>query len=255
MKTEKEAFSPSRANMKLVHEVSASISPQEDSMRNWYENYSQNHGERIAFDLEIVRSYAHLNDKILEFGSIPLLLTVALKERGFTVTGLDVNPDRFFSTIKKWALDIRKCNFETEPLPFNDAAFDMIIFNELFEHLRINPLFTMREAFRVLKPGGKLLLSTPNLRSLKGVWNLMVHNISNSCSGDLHFEYQKLEKLGHMGHVREYTSTEISNFLEKIGFKISKILWRGKYHGLARLVIRIIPSFRPYLSVIAIKPE
>ena len=50
-------------------------------------------------------------------------------------------------------------------LPFQTKAFDSVLAGELIEHLSEPALF-MREARRVLKKGGLLLITTPNRRSL-----------------------------------------------------------------------------------------
>lgn len=52
---------------------------------------------------------------------------------------------------------MKEVNFEEEPLPFADDAVDVVVFNEVFEHLRVNPIFTFREINRVLRPQGTLL--------------------------------------------------------------------------------------------------
>ena len=49
-----------------------------------------------------------------------------------------------------------------------------MLFCELFEHLHLNPFHTLKEIFRVLRPGGLLLLTTPNLRrveTLSRLWH------------------------------------------------------------------------------------
>jgi hypothetical protein len=64
----------------------------------------------------------------------------------------------------------------------------------------------------------------------------------------------KLETLGHMGHVREYTITEVTDFLRKIGFEIDKIIYRGRIAGtISKLIIRLFPSLRPFVTYVARK--
>jgi SAM-dependent methyltransferase len=48
-----------------------------------------------------------------------------------------------------------------ESIPYPDACFDVVFSDNVFEHLR-NPGLVLREVRRVLKPGGFLLLKTPN---------------------------------------------------------------------------------------------
>ena len=52
---------------------------------------------------------------------------------------------------------------EQDDFPLDENYFDVVIFTEIFEHLRINPLHTLRESFHVLKPGGTFILSIPNI--------------------------------------------------------------------------------------------
>jgi 2-polyprenyl-3-methyl-5-hydroxy-6-metoxy-1,4-benzoquinol methylase len=191
----------------------------------------------------------------LEFGSIPLLLTAALTKCGYQVTGCDIAPERYASVIKSADMNVIKCNIETESLPFAADSFDVAIFNEIFEHLRINPIFTLSEVFRVLKPNGTLTLSTPNLKSLEGIRNYLIRDRAFSCSGNMYAEYRKIEDIGHMGHVREYTPTEVIEFLQAIGFEVTQVIFRGRYFGIPkRTLISLIPRLCPFVSYMASKP-
>ncbi|HYE65336.1 MAG TPA: class I SAM-dependent methyltransferase [Pyrinomonadaceae bacterium] len=251
----KEASSPDFHSLKLLDDVARLIEPH--SPGEWlsvFRDYVRNHSKRIAFDVDFVRRYAAKGDKLLEFGSVPLLFTGALQRLGYDIQGVDIAPERFQTAIDQLGISVSKCNIETEPLPFADASFDLAIFNELFEHLRINPIFTMREVLRVLRPGGILLLSTPNLRSLGGIRNFLLRNKSYSCCGDMYGEYEKLRTIGHMGHVREYTTLEVSEFLGKIGFKVTEVIYRGGYESqLAQLATGLIPQLRPFVTIVAMK--
>lgn len=256
MKSERQAFSPSLESMKAIDASASEVSPEEGTLLEWHNSYVSNHKSRIALDLDIVKEHVMQGAEVLEFGSIPLLFTEALSKSNYNVTGCDIAPERYASTIKKTGINVVKCNIETERLPFPDNSFDAVVFNELFEHLRINLVFTLSEVFRVLKPKASLMLSSPNLRSLRGMINFLIRNRSHSCSGNIYAEYKKLEKLGHMGHVREYTTKEVVEFLENIGFDVTKIIYRGGYDKkTSLLIIRLIPSLSPFVSYIANKPQ
>ena len=171
--------------------------------------------------------------------------------------GTDIEPDRFRTVIASTALRIAKINIETEKLPFHENEFDAAIFHEIFEHLRINLIDTLGKIYKVIKPGGTLFLSTPNLLCLSG-W--VSFALKNKAPGDIFSQYEKLEKIGHMGHVREYTPTEVCIFLEKIGFQIDEIIFRGSYdlstswkRKLSKSILAVMPSLRPIFSVIATK--
>lgn len=57
------------------------------------------------------------------------------------------------------------CNVDLEPLPYDNGFFDVVLFASVLEHL-YNPRFALDEVARVLRPGGILLLETPNALAL-----------------------------------------------------------------------------------------
>jgi ubiquinone/menaquinone biosynthesis C-methylase UbiE len=250
-----QSFHPSRESLRRVEDCAKNISPQEKYLEEWHSSYISNHKFRIASDLDIVNEQVKRGSSILEFGSIPLLFTSAVSSGNYNVTGIDKAPERYKSAIENTGLRVIKCDIETEKLPFADNSFDAIVFNELFEHLRINLIFTLSEVFRVLRFGGVMMLSSPNLRSLNGLYNFLVKNRAYSCCENPYEEYQKLEKLGHMGHVREYTTTEIIDFLTNVGFDTTSVIYRGQLNTkFKNLLAMAFPSLRPFVSYVSLKP-
>jgi SAM-dependent methyltransferase len=238
----------------LIGRMGEQICPDDPALGTWYQTYRREHTRRLAADLAIIRRHVRSHSRVLEYGAVPLLLTAALSELDYQVHALDIAPGRFSSAANSLGLDVRQCDVEADTVPFADHSFDVVLFNELFEHLRINPIFTMQEAHRVLTPGGVLLLSTPNLRSFRGLRNLMVHNRGHAASPGGYSQYEKLETLGHMGHVREYTTREVSEFLTRVGFRPTTIIFRGGHgSGLVGLAERFLPAWRPFFTIVATK--
>lgn len=62
-------------------------------------------------------------------------------------------------------IEVVRLDIERESFPWPEAAFDVVIMNQVLEHLK-NVWWPMSEAHRVLKPGGTLIVSVPNLASL-----------------------------------------------------------------------------------------
>jgi SAM-dependent methyltransferase len=73
------------------------------------------------------------------------------RARGFTVTSADINEER---------KDFVYCDMD-QPLPFADGEFDVSVSLEGVEHL-LYPTAFLRELVRITKPGGTIILSTPN---------------------------------------------------------------------------------------------
>lgn len=238
--------------MRLIDDAARQVRPDQAELGTWFEQYAAAHRRRLAGDLELVGRRVDPGARILEVGAVPLLLTAALSTRGFGVTGVDIDPSRFSGAIDRLSLTVFECDVEHEPLPFDDGSFDCVIFNELLEHLRINPPKTLLEVRRVLRPGGLLMLSTPNLYSYRGLVNLLCKQRAWAAGAEPFIEFAKLESLGHMGHVREYTLGEVRELLSRCGLRVEQVVNRGTPSSRPeRLVTLLAPRLLPYVSVLA----
>jgi SAM-dependent methyltransferase len=99
--------------------------------------------------------------KILDVGAGEGALTQKLQEMGHHMWACDLFPDNFkLSDVKCDGVDI------TSSFPYPEHAFDRVIAVEVTEHILDHETF-FSELNRILKPGGKLYISTPNVLSMK----------------------------------------------------------------------------------------
>lgn len=247
-----ERLRPSRSSVALIQEMIATVRPDSSDLQDWARTYASSHATRLAFDLDLTRQHVKPGASVLEVGSVPLLLTGALQKSGYRVTGVDIDPSRYTEAIAALGLNVLRTNVETEGIPLPDSSVDCILFNEVFEHLRINIIATFRSLIRVLRPGGVMFVSTPNLRCATTLFRLTFSGYVFSVYGP----YSKLESLGHMGHVRLYTAAELAQFLTKMGLEVESVIYRGAYSsGLAkRMAWSAVPAFKPMFSILATKP-
>jgi SAM-dependent methyltransferase len=86
-----------------------------------------------------------------------------------------------------------------ESLPLASESFDCVLLSEVIEHLEA-PQISIREAVRVLCPGGRLLITTPNYRSFWPLmeWTIDRLNMAPKMAGEQHisrFHLSSLKKL------------------------------------------------------------
>lgn len=216
--------------------------------------YFLSHQRRFASDLAII-SNIYGSGRILELGGHPFFFTCILKELGFPVVSADLHPIDVAPLLREHKLDVVACDVEKQRLPFDDECFNLVIFNEILEHLRVDPLLALSEANRVLTLGGQLLLTTPNLYFIKNVIKFLLGRGFN----DPVQEFGKLRSIGHMGHVREYATREVRRFVEVSGFAVQRhALIQYNYprnlFGIAAIpLLTLIPAFRGYQVVVARK--
>lgn len=113
-------------------------------------------------------------------------------------------------------ITVARLDLETGAFPWPDGSMDVVVSNQVFEHLK-NVWRPMSEIHRVLRPGGRLVLSVPNLGSL--------HNRVLLAAGA---QPTSIRTLGP--HVRGYTFGEIRRFVALDGaFRIVSARAAGFY--------------------------
>jgi 2-polyprenyl-3-methyl-5-hydroxy-6-metoxy-1,4-benzoquinol methylase len=92
------------------------------------------------------------------------------------------------------------------------ARFDCVVLNDVLEHLA-EPAPLLRQARRVLRPGGALVASLPNVRYFFNVWDLVVHG---------RWDYVD-EGILDRTHLRFYTRSSLRRLLEDEGFAVARM--------------------------------
>jgi SAM-dependent methyltransferase len=118
--------------------------------------------------------------------------------------------DNFDGESEQAAFDFFNRNLEAAPLPFDDASFDCVLFCEVLEHLTGDPLRAVLELKRVLKPGGVMVLTTPNAARLENV-------IAFIEGRNMYDPYSGYGPYGR--HNREYTRHELHQLMVHAGFE------------------------------------
>jgi len=130
-------------------------------------------------------------DRILEIGCGfgVLLKKIPSKEK----IGIETN-NFAIKECRKRGLFVIKADAE-KTLPFKNLSFDIVVMNEVIEHLK-KPEFVLNECYRVLKKNGKILITTP-------VYHFLTKNME-----------------GKESHFSEMSVKEIRALIAKTGFEI-----------------------------------
>ncbi|MGC8873967.1 MAG: class I SAM-dependent methyltransferase [Chloroflexia bacterium] len=159
--------------------------------------------------------------RILEIGCNPGHFTELMVRAGFRVDGIDLHPEHRAELWRALGVEVRRCNLEFDPLPYGDGLFDAVVFAEVMEHLPGSPLPALEEIRRVLVPGGLLVLSTPNARSLR-TRLLLAARLLAWMSLDTRTEFRRRMLLRgedrYTVHYRLYTAEEVRWLLREAGF-------------------------------------
>lgn len=149
-------------------------------------------------------------------------LAARLIDAGFEVRCCDLYPEIF----RLDGVDIDQGNLDAE-LPFSDDSFDYVTCLEGLEHIE-NPQQAMREFARVLKSGGHLIVSVPNILNIEERLKWLIYGytshfkpISQAAAGRLRAEYDDRVEIG--AHVNPIGYSELRYLLEKNGFELASV--------------------------------
>jgi len=102
-------------------------------------------------------------------------------------------------------------------LPFRDEKFDAIVCIDGIEHLE-NPFFFVRETCRILQSEGTLIISTPNINSIRSRWRWLWTSHHNKCKSPLNEH-----KPSYLHHINMMSYQRLRYILNTSGFKIEKV--------------------------------
>jgi SAM-dependent methyltransferase len=219
-------------------------------LTEWAGGYARLHAGRCHWDAQFVGRRSP--KRCLNIGGAPYLFEFALKKdfSEIDLTSVDLAPERFPNAASMIGMRTVRANIEIEA-PAIEGKFDSVVFTEIFEHLRIDILGTMARVCDLLADDGILYLTTPNGLSLDAWRTRILHGRTGP---PLVPEWSKLTRLGHMGHVREYTATEVEEVLVHCGFTIEDRQFRVQ-RTIARpkrdFILKMRPAFADEILIVA----
>ena len=180
------------------------------------DQYHNVHKRRYARTIQILLDQ-NPQGRLLELGTsglLPLCLKTLAPELEVFVTDFDNGkPLAWEKEIGEHKFSAYSLDLEKQQIPTLDNTFDYIMCCEVIEHMEVDPMFMLSEINRVLKPGGMLIVTTPNIASSWGITKIL-----SGVEPYFYMQYQKTGS-GYYRHNYEYSVHSLAAVLRSAGFE------------------------------------
>ena len=218
--------------------------------------------------------------KILEIGPFFSYLPFVLKEQGNDVSVIEGTDPAVYPLqplYEQAGIGFTVCdlfeNFgsphpEKHRLPFADHQFDVVSCWETMEHFNFNPVGFLRDLGRILKPGGRIFLTVPNMAELENRLRLLCGKSVGPPVENYNLFYNYSDAGRFLGfHWREYVLPEMDYLLRTQNLPVVSrahlLTFQNRAHlSLARKIQRlgvkiffaVLPSTGNVCALVAEKP-
>lgn len=195
---------------------------------------SQTH--RLWLSSKLIVAHSTPSDSIIDFGSFPFFVPLSLRDyfshRGtLTATCIQQLADDHRDFLSQYGIDTDILDLDPHVIDFrddriiphhlraNDESQDVALLLHVIEHL-YHPLNVLKEANRVLRTGGHLIVTTDNA--------MMLNTLLNYISG-CGFISEPIQQTAAMvvhdwrGHVRFFTADDLRTIVESCGFRVKEV--------------------------------
>lgn len=215
-------------------------------MNNNENDYFSDHERRMRLTLNLLMKYIHnnvYNVAVIGFSDVDNLIIDTLEDRKISF----IIPEEFRDYIKDDEKDYIFADLTKEIPKDMREKFDLVIFTEVLEHIFASDRTVIANVFSLLRQGGALCFSVPNIATFSNRIRLLIGK--NVC-------WQKEDQFkgvfGGYGHIREYTFREAIDLMKD--FQIIAIQGISGYRtGLKRLLNLLPTGFHNTIIVIGRK--
>jgi SAM-dependent methyltransferase len=157
---------------------------------------------------------------ILDWGCGEGAFTKRLLDNGYSVTSVDVSKDNFFVENSNFIQLNFNNNHELSAfVQSNNEKFDVVVGMEVIEHIE-NPWEYIRQLKSMLKPGGLIIITTPNITSWHSRLRFLIYG-----------NYDDFTPLSQFEHINPITPWEMNLIFTRIGLNQIKFDYAGKFYG------------------------
>lgn len=195
---------------------------------------AQGTAERVS--LEVSDNFVYQRSRLAYVEAAKLVSGRVLEIGTGTGYGVDIiapNASEFVtldkyrsSCVDTLPVNSRFVEAKVPPLPFEDEVFDCVVSFQVIEHIKRDKLF-VKEVMRVLRPGGKFIVSTPNrpMSLTRNPWH--VREYSADELRQLLSDFSSVEQLGVSGNERvwEYYRHNAESVRRIMRFDVLRMQW------------------------------
>jgi SAM-dependent methyltransferase len=224
---------------------------------DWTRDYLAEHELRLYETYRLCRS---ANAKtVLSIGAGAAFIEGVLAEDGVAVTVIDFPSmiearHRYYATMGFREIPADIVGLEDYP---SIGQFDLVLASEVLEHIPLPPTQLIARWFEAVRPGGTLIVTTPNLGSISHIARLVAMRPLLP-PPERTFSPVAIENEGV--HRREYMPAEVVEAVTAAGLSTSVVAFvvNGRARSRRALALRafhVIPRFRPTMMVSATRPS
>ncbi len=163
------------------------------------------HGHEAAFAL-LRQARLAAEDPVIELGAGEGAFTARLADAGFTqLIAVEIEPERF-----KLDVPCRSVDLNTDFANVLPGPYAAIVALEIIEHLE-NPSHFLRQCCALARPGGYLLLSTPNIAMAEGRLRFLRHGVLTRFTDP---------DITEMGHITPLPENLLRYHIQRTGWEI-----------------------------------
>ena len=198
---------------------------------HWYHDYlgyEQNYRRLFRQVLAILNDESSRRGTLLEVGCAAGFFLDEARRQEWKVQGLEISPEMSNYGRRVLGLDIQVAS--VDEAEFDADAFDAVVFCDSLEHF-VQPAQTLSESIRILRPGGVLLILSPNISSL------LARAMGRRWP---HFAVPE--------HLYYFSPRTLTLLVQRAGFMLLHLRTVGRYFGLEELVAKLLPFSKPLLE-------
>jgi SAM-dependent methyltransferase len=221
-------------------------------------SYLTYHTDRFESTYRAIAPFVHRDSRILTVGGGSCYVEAALRATtGASVTVLDFPTaiDVHHEAYTKLGFVGLGVDLTASSLELPEAGFDIILSSEVIEHVPASPRSQLEKLVPALAPNGHVVVTTPNLASLRNIVKLIVGR-PLLLDADMTFSEVGYENEGI--HRREYAPVEIERAMHAVGLVPQKrtYCWYHKRPALhpVQLAETAIPRLRECMIIHGVLP-